>query len=361
MRSISRAVGGPLVGQGASNGDGAPIECYSARVCAICGKPGDQLYDALVDLLFEVPGKWGMRRCSECGIAWLDPQPIEKDIPKLYSKYFTHGMSTPKTFLGRLQAAISDCVLARLGYSIKPGGILPRLLSYGRSANRTAALDVLGLSASEVGTLLDVGCGNGQFIARMHSLGWKAAGVDPDRVAVSLGRKEGLHIYNGTIADVPANTQFDVITLNHVIEHVPQPIHLLRECRKRLRPGTGRLIITTPNIHSLGHSRFGCFWLGLDVPRHLILFSPEGLRKCVKRADLIPSSLSTETRLAHMMYSHGASAKAGGRRLGQGLNLKTGTRIAAHLFRSWEDVIIRYNKGAGEELFCVCSAASVNM
>ena len=140
------------------------------------------------------------------------------------------------------------------------------------AAKRDAILSVAGLSPAAGGTLLDVGCGNGEFITRMRSLGWKVSGVDPDPAAVAFGQSNGLDIFTGMIADVPETLRYDVVVLNHVIEHVADPVSLLQECGKRLRPGVGRLVITTPNINSFGHHRFGKFWRGLEVPRHFTVF-----------------------------------------------------------------------------------------
>ncbi len=60
--------------------------------CYLCGEPGELLYDNLEDRLFDAPGKWTLRRCAsqDCGLVWLDPMPLEKEISKAYSKYYTH-------------------------------------------------------------------------------------------------------------------------------------------------------------------------------------------------------------------------------------------------------------------------------
>jgi len=342
------------------NEDGSP-ERRSAAIssaphpfCPLCASSGEVLYTGQVDWLYGVPETWGMRRCSTCTVVWLDPQPVTTDIHKLYSRYSTHDAGESKTWIGRIQDAASDCVLARLGYPIDcPKGTLPRLLSQLPSVQRTAILSVLGLPTSKAGSLLDIGCGNGYFIARMRSLGWQVSGVDPDPAAVSYGQRQGLNILAGTIADLPETESYDVITLSHVVEHVADPVDLLRECAKRLRSGDGRLIITTPNINSLGHRLFRKYWRGLEVPRHLVLFSPAGLRSCVERAGLSLKSLSTETRLAQMIYSQSARASAGDQSVGERTTFKIGTKVAARLFRLIENLMLRIKKDLGEEIFCV--------
>jgi len=192
----------------------------------------------------------------------------------------------------------------------------------------------------------------------MRAFGWKVSGIDPDPAAVSYGRSQGIEIHVGTIADLPESARYDVITLSHVVEHVADPVDLLRECGKRLQPGSGRLIITTPNINSLGHTWFRKYWRGLEVPRHFVVFSPAGLRGCVERAGLGLQSLSTETRLAQMIYHHSSYAKAGDLGVAERINFKTSTKVAARLFRIIENLLVYLNKDAGEEIFCVCVAPS---
>src|ERR1700676_614067 len=75
--------------------------------CPLCSCEGKPLYTGLIDWLYGVPETWATRRCSYCEVAWLDPQPVADDIPRLYSRYCTHDASRPMTWIGRLQDAMS--------------------------------------------------------------------------------------------------------------------------------------------------------------------------------------------------------------------------------------------------------------
>jgi 2-polyprenyl-3-methyl-5-hydroxy-6-metoxy-1,4-benzoquinol methylase len=333
------------------------IEVVPCPSCLLCREPGPAQYVDTVDWLFGVLGNWNIRYCKRCDFAWLDPQPVPHDVGKLYSRYYTHVGKIPVTRLDRLRKAMVECAVANLGYAVdRPKRILPRLLSRVRPLARAAALQVLGLPASDIGKLLDVGCGNGEFIDRMRSLGWSVSGVDPDPKAVSHARSRGLEVFNGMVSDIPANNQFDVITLNHVIEHAIDPVALLRDCRNRLRPDTGRLIVATPNLSSLGHWWFKGCWRGLEVPRHLVLFSMASLRECARQAGLSVQRLDTETRLARMIYTTSVYAQRGYRDVGQRVDFRVKTKIAACLFQAVEDTAVYLNKDVGEEVFCVCWA-----
>src|SRR5579862_9203410 len=333
------------------------ITVVSCPSCPICGATGRSLYQDLQDWQLGIQGIWELSHC-DCGMVWLNPRPSDEDIPLLYSRYYTHRALSAPGFLQRIRQEISKCELARLGYNVEPSReLLPRLLSNLRSLTRGRSMEVLALSASEAGNLLDVGCGNGDFLRRMHSLGWRASGVEPDPAAVACARSRGLQVLNGTIRDVPDTSHYDVITLSHVIEHVADPVELLRQCGKRLRQNTGRIVLTTPNFQSLGSRWFGRHWRGLEVPRHLNIFSAGSLRTCISKAGLRVDFISTEMRMARMIHNTSAYARRGERSVTEQTPFDTRTKIAGYLFRTLEGMLSCFSKGLGEELFCVCKAS----
>jgi 2-polyprenyl-3-methyl-5-hydroxy-6-metoxy-1,4-benzoquinol methylase len=334
----------------------APIRVTACRRCFLCGMRGAEIYAGVSDWLFGVSGDWRFRACSDCGTAWLDPQPAEQDIPKLYAKYYTHNVAPSHTTFENLRREIASSVLSDLGYRVKAAKkLLPLLLSKVPPIHRANALDVFGLAASDEGRLLDVGCGDGLFIGRMRSLGWTASGVDPDPSAVAFGRSHGLEIFCGTIDDVPGESRYDVITLSHVIEHVADPVDLLRKCAQRLELG-GRLLITTPNVESLGHRWFKRYWRGFEVPRHLKLLSARSLRECVSRAGLRVRFLSSETRMAVRIHNASSCARQGEHNVAERTRFKTSTKIGGYGFMLSENILIYLNRDLGEELFCECGA-----
>ncbi|MGH2740845.1 MAG: class I SAM-dependent methyltransferase, partial [Actinomycetota bacterium] len=151
---------------------------------------------------------------------------------------------------------------------------------------------------SEHGRLLDVGCGNGVFIAGMRRLGWEVAGVDPDPAGVEAARERDLDVEHATLEDAHfPDASFDVLTMSHVIEHVPDPEGTLRECLRVLRPG-GQLVIATPNVDSLGRRRFGSDWLGWSIPYHLLVFASGPLREAVERSGFLIKRVMTAASIA---------------------------------------------------------------
>ncbi len=241
------------------------------------------LYERLTDLTYDAPGEWNLRRCGnpDCGLVWLDPAPLEEEIYKAYRVYYTHpGYSDSEPRIGRL-----DYVLLK---GCKPLGKLFLRASGIRSFEKEwrAKADAMFLDGPPPGgRLLDVGCGKGDFLVRMRGKGWTVEGTEVDSAAVEHATgKNGLTVHTGTLEDaaLPAES-FDAVTMIHVIEHIHDPISVLRACRRLLKP-SGRLVAVTPNLDGVGHERFGRNWRGLEPPRHLHLFTRRTLQECAARA-----------------------------------------------------------------------------
>jgi 2-polyprenyl-3-methyl-5-hydroxy-6-metoxy-1,4-benzoquinol methylase len=272
--------------------------------CCLCRAKGNPLHLHLTDDLFGVPGEWSFRQCPDraCGLIWLDPMPLEEDIGLAYQSYHTHEDSPAKhharSWGRRLAGAVKTGYLARR-YGYGADTLSPAARWLGGAAYldvvRRAWLDrqVMYLPARPAGRLLDVGCGNGGMMQRLAELGWQAEGVDFDPDAVQQARARGLPVRLGALHhQAYPDEHFDAITMTHVVEHVPDPLALLRESHRILRPG-GRLALVTPNADSLGHKLFRDAWRGLEPPRHLHVFQRSALRTLVHRAGFAVLSTST--------------------------------------------------------------------
>ena len=125
----------------------------------------------------------------------------------------------------------------------------------------------------------------------MRKLGWVAEGLEPDPEAAERARAAGLPVTTASIEDEPfPRGAFDALTMSQVIEHVHDPGAALGACRRLLRPG-GLLWLATPNLGGYGHAFYGRDWLGLDPPRHLVLFTRESLVRSVEQAGFTISAL----------------------------------------------------------------------
>ena len=140
-----------------------------------------------------------------------------------------------------------------------------------------------------------MGCGTGEWLTAMRGRGWSVEGVDFDANAVRVACGNGLKVCVGSVQEQCYETgSFDAITLNHVLEHVPDPLDTLRECNRLLRKG-GLLYVATPNLRSWGHSLFKQDWRGLEPPRHLQIFTPSALSRLLAEAGFQVSEVKTHS------------------------------------------------------------------
>jgi SAM-dependent methyltransferase len=334
-----------------------PVAC-----CYVCGQNGKLLYENLKDRLFNVEGEWSLMQCEapDCGLVWLNPRPINEDIGKLYEEYVTHDIVQGEpTLFAKVETMLqSEELMTSCGYQSDNTNIFVKL--YGRFRSmfgyrlETVESSVMWLKASERGRLLDVGCGNGLFLKKMRDLGWQVAGVEPDPKAVQVARNQhGLQVSQGMLMDAGLQeNSFDVVTMSHVIEHVPDPIELLRACHRVLKPG-GKLVAVTPNIQSLGQNWFGESCLALDPPRHLYLFSSKSFERCAQQSGFTNNSVRSVARLAPLIWFASKQIHSNGKLPGliipkPNLLLK----YQAKIFMIYEYYSCRF-KNVGEELLLV--------
>jgi SAM-dependent methyltransferase len=291
------------------------IRSRGNRACAVCGRHGDALYAGLTDRLFGAPGKWSLKRCpaAKCGLVWLDPIPLESDIGRAYSGYYTHGAAAVK--LSRLRVLYN-----RLNYRLRRIHVRTRFGDRGEHRNGTTILTWLALGPypptramvefpmrylprPQTGRILEIGFGHGRTIEQLCELGWAAEGLETDAVTVDLARRRGLKVSCGALIgqDYP-DGHFDAIVSNHVLEHVHDPLDLLRESRRILRAG-GRFIAATPNAASWGHRVFGADWRGLEPPRHLQIFTPLAITALARKAGFEHPTCAGSSRGAALIWN----------------------------------------------------------
>ncbi len=128
------------------------------------------------------------------------------------------------------------------------------------------------------GNALDIGQGTGEFLNFLKGKGWKVTGIEPNEQARNFA-KEHYEIESfgeEKLKDLPAG-DFDLITMWHVLEHVPDLNSRMEEI-KRLIDRQGILLIAVPNLASPDFKMYGEKWAALDVPRHLYHFSAESMQ-----------------------------------------------------------------------------------
>lgn len=132
------------------------------------------------------------------------------------------------------------------------------------------------------GKLLDIGSGTGDFLATAKQNDWSVTGVEPSQEARTLSKKKGI-LVSEELTGILEN-EFDVITLWHVLEHVPDLENYIQEISKRLKQ-SGTLIVAVPNFKSNDAKHYKEFWAAYDVPRHLWHFSKTGIERLFSKHD----------------------------------------------------------------------------
>ena len=241
--------------------------------CPVCGFSKFQFLYFAYDRMLGLPGKFSVQQCSTCMLVFLSPRPTQEALKKYYpsKKYYAYTSSTKKGLFGILRE-----YLIRHYYH-------PTLLSMFIS---TFIQDVPAMpSYVKNGKILDIGCGAGDTLMLFKNLGWDTYGLDMDTWALMNAKKRGLkHLRLGTyeaLGKYP-NNYFDSIRLYHVIEHIDDAALCFSLIRRKLKKN-GELVIGTPNVDSIVSKLFRSYWYNLDVPRHVMLFSPRTLTKLAKK------------------------------------------------------------------------------
>lgn len=136
---------------------------------------------------------------------------------------------------------------------------------------------------AQKGSLLDIGAGTGDFLVTAKAQGWNILGLEPNEQAKNLAISKGISF--GTSLEDIENQQFDVITMWHVLEHVPDVAYQIKQLKRLLKPN-GTIIIAVPNYKSFDAEYYGKFWAAYDVPRHLWHFSKLSIEKLVSREQM---------------------------------------------------------------------------
>jgi 2-polyprenyl-3-methyl-5-hydroxy-6-metoxy-1,4-benzoquinol methylase len=268
--------------------------------CPLCGDPSPQpCFEAAdnaptddVQSLAQRGYRFLVVRCPTCNLQFTNPRPDASCIERFYpADYKPH----------RRPAQISQATRPR-------APLLERFL--GRRCKERRGL----LPWEGTGRLLDFGCGAGSFLKRMADQGWHVVGLDANVGAVGQIQQElGLRALAGSLPHPQLEPgSFEVITMWHSLEHVHQPLEVLREAYRLLVPG-GKLIVAAPNIDSWPFRHFGTAWFGLDLPRHLVHFTPTTLTLALQTAGLRLCEMRSLRHSDWLRSSAAIARKAGSR------------------------------------------------
>ncbi|PHS24220.1 MAG: hypothetical protein COA83_08560 [Methylophaga sp.] len=243
------------------------------------------------DLMFDHYDRYDYFSCSECKSVFIHPMPSPEEVNTFYPADYCVFEQNPKA---RKISQVKQAVYwYKHSYThLEPSGLFKFLAAILSPFYNLDKPDYV-----ENGKLLDVGCGNGRYLATMRSLGWDVQGVELSEDGLKVCLASGLPVHHGDLKSASfADDSFDVITVRHVIEHIRESHPFMTELARTLKPD-GKLIIVTPNsdAFALGRDYLGANWYANDVPRHLILFSRDNLGQLASKHGLQPYKSWFET------------------------------------------------------------------
>lgn len=229
--------------------------------CPLCGARNTTNVLLARDLLFHQPGSYPLVRCAACELEYVNPRPTGASLGRHYpSDYFGYSLheDAPRFMQPFLRALARNISLRRIRYLEHSSGPIAR-----------------------DNTILDVGCGVNRLLECIKDeRGCVGTGLDfkPEIVAYVRDKLQ-MPIVQGTLESAhfePAS--FDTVLMMEYLEHELDPRGLLTEARRITRPG-GHLALELPHIAAWPGRLFGRFWWNLDIPRHLIFFTPKTLER----------------------------------------------------------------------------------
>ena len=203
-----------------------------------------------------------LTKCTKCGFVLTNPRPIAKEIGIYYESknYISHSNT-------------NEGIINKIYHLVKARAIRKKI-------------ELIASLNPPDKTLLDIGCGTGDFMGKSKENGWQVIGIEPNKEA----REISINKYKSTVYDENGlqlinNQSISIITMWHVLEHVHDLNLRIKEINNLLKPG-GYAVIAVPNYTSWDAKYYGNFWAAYDVPRHLYHFSPEIIKSLFNKHSL---------------------------------------------------------------------------
>ena len=263
------------------------------KFCNFCGNKSLKFLFYGKDKNFYLPGKFPIVKCKKCGLIFiwiaLDLKKLERYYPK---KYYSYNKIDTNSFKLKIKMLLYNLYFNQNNLNPLLKLLFLPLLPFSRGA--------VILPGKK---LLDIGSGSGQFLYEMKQFDMKLYGLEPGNFDKESAKKQGLNIKNADLLKARYPKEyFDIITINHVLEHVPDPAKNIEEIYRILKKN-GKLIMGVPNYRSLAFFLFGRNWYQLDVPRHLHDFSDKILIRKLKEGGFKIRGIRYNSRPAQFTIS----------------------------------------------------------
>jgi SAM-dependent methyltransferase len=234
--------------------------------CPVCEGEAFSSGVEIFDDRYGEPNRYQLARCAVCGHLATAPRLRESDLPALYGSYY------PRKNISAADVS-REANKAKRAFS-----------GFARWWNGTGNQGQYSVRAGEI--MLDVGCGSGTSLLEAQALGATAFGIEADPNVKPIAATLGLTIHFGSLQERPfPERSFDLIVMNQVIEHLPDPDLALLALRERLLPH-GRMVLVFPNTASVWRRLSGCRWINWHIPYHLHHFDLQSFERMLKHCGL---------------------------------------------------------------------------
>jgi 2-polyprenyl-3-methyl-5-hydroxy-6-metoxy-1,4-benzoquinol methylase len=233
----------------------------SIEVCPLCGDRQFNLLTTCIDHTVSHE-TFNIVNCTKCDFTLTSPRPADETLGRYY---------------------LSDNYIS---HSNKASTLLDKIYLLARRFTLQWKVNLLHKyhSGKKEVHILDYGCGTGEFLKSCQENGFKISGVEPSENArVKSSQINQVKIHE-SLEGLEDNT-FNIITLWHVLEHIPNFEEIIQELKSKLSED-GTLIIAVPNYKSFDAQHYSTDWAGFDVPRHLWHFSSTTMKKLLLKSNL---------------------------------------------------------------------------
>jgi 2-polyprenyl-3-methyl-5-hydroxy-6-metoxy-1,4-benzoquinol methylase len=262
--------------------------------CPICDGRLEATGVQALDRLVTGEGPFTIIECERCGYGVSMPSLDEKALSRFYpdeyyEDFYEHSQRGAGNVLRRLRARYRR-----------------------RSADRRFRRPPFGGNDAKTGRVLDVGCGSGDLLAHFAGSGWETHGIDPSRNAADSAARRGADVHHGTLHDQPwPADHFQLITFQHSLEHIVDPVDALERACALLAPGA-MMILEVPNWMCWQRRwLFRDRWFGLDLPRHRQHLSTTALARLATKLEMEievvgtnSTAISTAYSLHYVLFGH---------------------------------------------------------
>ena len=230
------------------------------KKCPWCDSEKTQIHLWVKDL-FLTQEPFEIHECMKCGLLFTEPRPKPEEIGKYYEskEYYSHQEN-------------------KIGF-------IPKLYESVKKVNLRHKRK-LATEGMKAGTLLEIGCGVGDFLHEMEQNGWNCTGIEPSKEAKAIAKNRvKAKLLDPNEIVTLEDESFDLITLWHVLEHIDNLKEEVMHLQRLLKKG-GRLVLALPNFKSADAEFYKEYWAAYDVPRHLNHFCRESINNIFKTTKL---------------------------------------------------------------------------